>query len=403
MSQTISTPKRKISISKRNTKRGLLFALPWMIGFLCFQLYPILCAVYYSFSDFNVFGSPNMKIPTFDLSEYDQMINLVDKAGIVCQVELELHYNSVMDFVYGGIYTCLDRKGGIYSTDKSVWMQGRAAWVFAYLCSTYGVRPEWLDASKSCLDFMETHCINREKENRMYFTVTADGRPLRQRRYCFSEGFYTIANAEYAAITKDQACMRYTQALLFDLRHWDRNDFLAVNQFTVTEGKTEKRPDVVVFVNGIPLVVMELKSAANEEVDISGAYRQLQTYKHAIPNLFVYNAFLVISDGVNARAGTLTSDEERFMAWRTIDGEEVAPLSIPQLEVLIRGMFRREHLLEIVSQFELFQTDGKDTWKILAGYHQYHAVLKAVESTERATMDWTNSLSLSFSMKALLV
>ncbi|MEG1943154.1 MAG: AGE family epimerase/isomerase, partial [Angelakisella sp.] len=90
-----------------------------------------------------------------------------------------------MDHVYGGIYTCLDRKGNIFSTDKSVWMQGRCGWIFAYLCKVYGVRQEWLDASKSCLDFMEKHCINRGAGDRMYFTVTAEGKPLRQRRYCF--------------------------------------------------------------------------------------------------------------------------------------------------------------------------------------------------------------------------
>ena len=194
-----------------------------------------------------------------------------------------------------------------------------------------------------------------------------------------------LVNGVDVSYRQPDGAMRYSQARLFDRQHWDRNDFLAVNQFTVTEGNAEKRPDVVVFVNGIPLVVMELKNAANEDTDISAAYRQLKTYQNVIPNLFVYNAFLVISDGVNARAGTITSNEERFMAWRTIDGEGLAPQSIPQLEVLIRGMFQRERLLELISQFELFQTDGKDTWKILAGYHQYHAVQKAVESTERAT------------------
>ena len=180
--------------------------------------------------------------------------------------------------------------------------------------------------------------------------------------------------------------LHYTQARVLDERHWDLNDFLVVNQFTVKEGKYDKRPDVVVFVNGLPLVVMELKNPANEDVDISDAYNQLQTYKITIPSLFTYNSFLVISDGVNARAGTLTSNEERFMVWRTIDGDGVAPLSIPQLEVLIKGMFQRDRLVELLRQFILFQTDGKDTFKILAGYHQYHAVKKAVESTERATL-----------------
>lgn len=102
-----------------------------------------------------------------------------------------------MDPVHGGVYTCLDRKGDIFSTDKSVWMQGRCAWTFSRLCNQYGERPEWRAAAESCLDFMEAHCINREKSGRMYFTVTKEGRPLRQRRYNFSEGFYAMANAEY--------------------------------------------------------------------------------------------------------------------------------------------------------------------------------------------------------------
>ena len=108
----------------------------------------------------------------------------------------------------GGVYTCLDRWGKIYSTDKSVWMQGRCAWTFSYLCHVYGIKQEWLDFAKSCLDFMEKYCINREKGNRMYFTVTADGKPLRQRRYFYSESFYAIANAEYYALTKDEVYLQ---------------------------------------------------------------------------------------------------------------------------------------------------------------------------------------------------
>ena len=112
------------------------------------------------------------------------------------------------DHVNGGVYTCLDRTGKIYSTDKSVWMQGRCAWTYSYLCHVYGVRQEWLDFAKSCLDFMEAHCISRKQGNRMYFTVTAEGKPLRIRRYFFSEAFYAIANAEYAALTGEKACMQ---------------------------------------------------------------------------------------------------------------------------------------------------------------------------------------------------
>ncbi len=106
-----------------------------------------------------------------------------------------------MDKVNGGVYTCLDKDGEVFSTDKSVWMQGRCGWIFAYMCKTYGIKKQWLEASKSCLDFLEKYCINPKAEGRLYFTVTCDGKPLRQRRYCYSEAFYCIANAEYYGVT----------------------------------------------------------------------------------------------------------------------------------------------------------------------------------------------------------
>ena len=106
-----------------------------------------------------------------------------------------------MDRKHGGVYTCLDRTGKVYSTDKSVWMQGRCAWTFSWLCHLYGKRPEWMDAARSCLDFMESYCLNEQAEKRMYFTVTEDGKPLRQRRYFYSETFYSMANAEFYALT----------------------------------------------------------------------------------------------------------------------------------------------------------------------------------------------------------
>lgn len=117
-----------------------------------------------------------------------------------------------IDRVNGGVYTCLDRKGEIYSTDKSVWMQGRCGWIFAYLCHVYGPRAEWLEASKSCIDFMNRYCFNPEAEGRMYFTVTADGKPLRQRRYYFSEAFCAIANAEYYGVTGDESALATARA-----------------------------------------------------------------------------------------------------------------------------------------------------------------------------------------------
>lgn len=187
------------------------------------------------------------------------------------------------------------------------------------------------------------------------------------------------------SVKQADASYRTEKVYVFDYEKPLNNEMMVANQFTIVEHGVEKRPDLIVFVNGIPLVVVELKSAIDENVDISDAYNQLQTYKSVIPSLFTYNAFMVTSDGINARAGTLTSDEDRFMAWRTIDGDGTAPISIPQLEVLIKGMFQRDRFLDIIKHFILFQTDGKDIFKILAGYHQYHAVNKAVDSTERAT------------------
>lgn len=172
---------------------------------------------------------------------------------------------------------------------------------------------------------------------------------------------------------------------VFDFKNPKNNDFMAVNQFTIIEGQANKRPDVIVFVNGLPIVVIELKNAANEDVDITDAYNQLQTYKQAIPTLFRYNAFLITSDGINARVGSLTANEERFMKWRTVDGETLASSAEPQLEVMIKGMLEPSRLLDIVQNFILFQTDGVDTFKILAAYHQYHAVNKAVEKAKIAT------------------
>ena len=108
------------------------------------------------------------------------------------------------DHVNGGVTTCLDRTAQVYSTDKSVWMQGRCGWTYAYLCNIYGVKKEWLEFSKSCIDFLEEHCVNHDADGRLYFTVEADGTPLRQRRYCYSEAFYCIANAEYYGVTGER-------------------------------------------------------------------------------------------------------------------------------------------------------------------------------------------------------
>jgi len=194
-----------------------------------------------------------------------------------------------------------------------------------------------------------------------------------------------MTNGIDVQVKKRDSSYKTEKAYVFDFNNTLNNSFIAVNQFTIIEHGIEKRPDVIIFINGIPLVVIELKSASSETVSISDAFNQLQTYKIKIPSLFTYNSFMVISDGINAKAGTLTSDEERFMSWRTIDGMDVASHAIPQLEVLIKGMFQMERFLDIINHFVLFQSNGSDFTKILAGYHQYHAVNKAVESTQRAT------------------
>ena len=178
------------------------------------------------------------------------------------------------------------------------------------------------------------------------------------------------------------------------------NEFLVINQFTIIENE-ERRPDLLIFVNGIPLVIIELKSASDENVGIESAYNQIQTYKKDIPSLFNYNAFCILSDGINAKAGTITSNEERYMNWRSIDGKVVEPLSNPQYEVMFGGMLQKHRLLDIIKNFILFQEssvdekdengkklgDKKTIIKIMAAYHQYFAVKKAVEKTKEATKE----------------
>ena len=158
-----------------------------------------------------------------------------------------------MDHEHGGVYTCLDRTGKLFSTDKSVWFQGRCAWTFSYLCHVYGKKQEWLDAAKSCLDFMEKYCINREAGDRMYFTVTADGKPLRQRRYCFSEGFYAIANAEYYGVTGEKECIeraRRAYELIYQLNNGLIKDPTGMGPKTIPETRTGRAlADPMIYLN----------------------------------------------------------------------------------------------------------------------------------------------------------
>lgn len=158
-----------------------------------------------------------------------------------------------MDEKNGGVYTCLDMEGNVFSTDKSVWMQGRCGWTFAYLCHVYGVKEEWLKASKSCIDFLEKYCINREHGNRLYFTVTGDGKPLRQRRYCFSEGFYVMANAEYYGVTGDTECLKRAREcyeLIYKLNNGLIKDPAGLGPKTIPETRTGRAlADPMIFLN----------------------------------------------------------------------------------------------------------------------------------------------------------
>jgi type I restriction enzyme R subunit len=174
-------------------------------------------------------------------------------------------------------------------------------------------------------------------------------------------------------------------ARLVDFENPDNNDWVAVNQFTVEEGQHNRRPDIVLFLNGLPVAVIELKNPADENATIWTAFNQLQTYKKQIFSLFRFNEILIISDGLEARFGSLTGNKEWFLPWRTIEGDVVAASSIPQLDVLVKGMFEKERFLQYLRYFVVFEEETKGVpIKKLAGYHQFHAVNVAVEETVRA-------------------
>lgn len=176
---------------------------------------------------------------------------------------------------------------------------------------------------------------------------------------------------------------RSTIVYLIDYKNVDNNSFIVANQWTYVEN-SEKRPDVLLFINGLPLVLFELKSPSREETDSSQAYRQIRNYMKEIPSMFIYNAICVMSDLLISKAGTITSDETRYMEWKTKDGVYENKLHA-QFDTFIEGIFQKERFLDILKNFICFNNDGPNTFKILAGYHQYFAVKKAIESTKHAT------------------
>jgi type I restriction enzyme R subunit len=174
--------------------------------------------------------------------------------------------------------------------------------------------------------------------------------------------------------------------LVIDFDNPDNNDWVAVNQFTVVEGQNNRRPDVLIFLNGLPIVLMELKNPADENATIWRAFDQIQTYKAQIPSLLTYNELLIISDGLEARVGSLTATTERFMPWRTIEGEALAPASLPQLQVVLQGLLDKRRLLDFIRYFVVFEDEGGGILtKKIAGYHQFHAVNRALAETLKAT------------------
>ncbi len=208
-----------------------------------------------------------------------------------------------------------------------------------------------------------------------------EGATLEARNRTFHRMLVEGVTVEYQA---GKGRTRGAQVRVLDFEDAENNDWLAVNQFTVSEQRSTRRPDIVLFVNGLPLAVIELKNPADADATIWTAYQQLQTYKAEVPSLFTFNEALVISDGLEARIGTITAGREWFKPWRTIGGLQVEDEGVPQLEVLLRGVFEKGRFLELVRDFIVFEDEGGRLSKKMAGYHQFHAVRVAVSETLRA-------------------
>lgn len=213
--------------------------------------------------------------------------------------------------------------------------------------------------------------------------LRADGPTLIERNRAIHRMLVDGVTVEYR---RPDGSIAGTQARVLDFDEPRNNDWLAVNQLTVVEGQHTRRPDIVLFVNGLPLAILELKNPADEEADVWKAYQQLQTYQAQIPSLFAYNAALVASDGVQARIGATGAGKEWFKPWRTISGRGDAGPELVELQVLLDGVFEQGRFLDLVRHFIVFEDLGGGTLaKKVASYHQFHAVNVAVEETIRAS------------------
>jgi type I restriction enzyme R subunit len=252
-----------------------------------------------------------------------------------------------------------------------------------------GAAPERADYKNTLLPFRL-----REAINRLNPSIPANAREdaLRQVQDLGIPSLLS-ANRHFHKLLVNGVPVQYqkdgeTRGDFVRLVDWEtpaKNEWVAVNQFTIKGARHTRRPDIILFVNGLPLVLLELKNPADENADIWKAFDQIQTYKEQIPDVFQYNEVLVISDGTEALLGSLSADAERFMAWRTIDGKTIDPLGqFQELETLVRGVLAPEYLLDYLRYFVLFEDDGKLVKKI-AGYHQFHAVRAAIEQVVKAS------------------
>lgn len=216
-------------------------------------------------------------------------------------------------------------------------------------------------------------------DDALYKLKNFENGELVQKNMVFMDYLQNGIPVRYFDGSEDKSSIVY----LIDYDNVNNNSFIVANQWTFIES-SNKRPDIILFINGLPLVVMELKSPSREETDASEAYRQLRNYMHEIPSMFIYNAICVMSDHLVSKAGTITSGEDRFMEWKSKDGNRVND-KFAQFDTFFEGIFEKERLLDIIKNFICFSNEGIKTFKILAGYHQYFAVKKAIVSTKNAT------------------
>ncbi len=238
--------------------------------------------------------------------------------------------------------------------------------------------PLYDDILQSCLARINPRLPEEAITEAIYKLKNFETGSLLQKNIVFTDYLQNGIQVKYYEKGEERADI----VRLIDFNNVDNNEFIVANQWTIIE-HSEKRPDIIIFVNGLPLVVIELKSPSREETDASAAYRQLRNYIQEIPSLFVFNQICIMSDMTTSKAGTITSGEDRFMEWKTKDGSyENTPFA--GFDVFFEGIFEKKRFLDILKHFICFNIDGEDTFKILAGYHQYFAVKKAINSTLRA-------------------